>query len=323
MDSSEIESLVGELETRVDRLRALYEQYFMGIEKMVPAVPHKDVERRIQVLRKEQIRNTAVRFRFQMIIQRYNTYQTHWQRICRQIEEGTYKRDMLRAQRRFKPAEPAPEPVAPAEPETEAAAVAAAVPEHIVPAPSFQRLELDPLEDFADLDRLLNEGTAPPKPAAPAPARPMWRKIEAKPAAPPPAPPPPAPPPPAPQAAPRPAPPPVPRPATAAPPRPPPPLPQKPPTQAPAPPAPQAPAPPAARPRSPADLSDDRLRQLYSQYVQTRRSRNESTAAITYDAMAKSLRESSEKLREKHGKSVDFEVTVKDGKTILRPVVKR
>ena len=56
---------------------------------------------------------------------------------------------------------------------------------------------------------------------------------------------------------------------------------------------------------------------------QTRRSRNESTAAITYDAMAKSLRESSEKLREKHGKSVDFEVTVKDGKTILRPVVKR
>jgi hypothetical protein len=49
----------------------------------------------------------------------------------------------------------------------------------------------------------------------------------------------------------------------------------------------------------------------------------ESTAAITYDGLAKSLRDSSEKLKEKHrGKSVDFEVTVKDGKTILRPVVK-
>ena len=64
------------------------------------------------------------------------------------------------------------------------------------------------------------------------------------------------------------------------------------------------------------------MRQLYSQYVQTRRAQNESTAAITYDAMAKSLRESSAKLREKHGKPVDFEVTVKDGKTILKPVVK-
>jgi hypothetical protein len=55
-------------------------------------VPRKDVERRIYSLRKEQIRNTALRFRFQMILQRYNTYQTHWQRICREIENGTYKR---------------------------------------------------------------------------------------------------------------------------------------------------------------------------------------------------------------------------------------
>jgi len=65
------------------------------------------------------------------------------------------------------------------------------------------------------------------------------------------------------------------------------------------------------------------MRQIYSQYVQSRRAQKESTAALTYDAMAKSLRESSQKLREKHGKSIDFEVTVKDGKTILRPVVKR
>ena len=59
----------------------------MGIEKLEPTVPRKDVERRIQVLRKEQIRNTALRFRFQMILQRYNTYQTHWLRICRADRE--------------------------------------------------------------------------------------------------------------------------------------------------------------------------------------------------------------------------------------------
>jgi hypothetical protein len=294
VDSAEIETLVGELETRVDRLRSLYEQYFMGIEKMPPAVPHKDCERRIQLLRKEQIRNTAVRFRFQMIIQRYNTYQSHWARICRQIEEGTYKRDLLRAQRRMKPIEvqlaseppppPAPEPM-PDEAPTRKVALA-----------DIDEVSLD---DFADLDRVLNAPVAelpvPPKPAAPAVARPMWRKID-KNAAPAPPPPPPAPPPapPAPQA--KPAPPPVPK-------KPPPPV-------------------PAAAPRSPADLSDERMRQLYSQYVQTRRAQNESTAAITYDAMAKSLRESGAKLREKHGKAVDFEVTVKDGKTILKPVVK-
>src|SRR5215472_535701 len=73
----------------------------MGIEKLEPTVPRKDVDRRIHVLRKEQIRNTALRFRFHMLLQRYNTYQTHWQRICRDIENGTYKRHVIRAQRRF------------------------------------------------------------------------------------------------------------------------------------------------------------------------------------------------------------------------------
>ena len=77
MEQSEIEALVGELETRVDRLRALYEQYFMGIERIEPGVARKDVERRFQTLRREQIRNTALRFRFQMVVQRYNTYQSY------------------------------------------------------------------------------------------------------------------------------------------------------------------------------------------------------------------------------------------------------
>src|SRR5580700_8147175 len=73
----------------------------MCIEKLEPTVPRKAVDRRIHILRKEQIRNTAQRFRFQMIIQRYNTYQTHWQRVCREIENGTYKRHVLRAKERF------------------------------------------------------------------------------------------------------------------------------------------------------------------------------------------------------------------------------
>jgi hypothetical protein len=64
------------------------------------------------------------------------------------------------------------------------------------------------------------------------------------------------------------------------------------------------------------------MRQLYSEYVDAKRKQNESTAAITYQAVAKSIRESGDKLRQKHGKPVDFEVTVKDGKAYLRPVLK-
>ena len=45
--------------------------------------------------------------------------------------------------------------------------------------------------------------------------------------------------------------------------------------------------------------------------------------AVCDTSLAQTLRDSTAKLRQKHaGKNVDFEVIVKDGKTILRPVVK-
>jgi hypothetical protein len=97
----EQEIAIGELEERVDRLRNIYEQYFLGFEKLEPTVPRKDVDRRLAILRKEQIRNTAMRFRFQVVTQKYNTYAMHWIRICRQIEEGTYKRHIRKAKARF------------------------------------------------------------------------------------------------------------------------------------------------------------------------------------------------------------------------------
>ena len=97
----EIEIQLSELEERVDRLRALYEQYFMGYEKLEPSVPRKDVDRRFTVLRKMQIRNTALRFKFNVIQQKFNTYAMYWTRVCRQIEEGTFKRHIQKAKRRF------------------------------------------------------------------------------------------------------------------------------------------------------------------------------------------------------------------------------
>jgi hypothetical protein len=91
----------------------------------------------------------------------------------------------------------------------------------------------------------------------------------------------------------------------------------------PPPPAGQARPPPAPAPRATSeDLSEARVRQIYAQYIEAKRRGNESTAAITYEAVAKSLRESSAKLRQRHGKAVDFEVATKDGKAILKPVIK-
>jgi hypothetical protein len=65
------------------------------------------------------------------------------------------------------------------------------------------------------------------------------------------------------------------------------------------------------------------MREIYAKYVGAKRAANESTAGITYDKLASSLRAQAEKIRTTHPtRSVDFEVVTKDGKTALRPIVK-
>lgn len=96
MDLHEYEAALADLETRLDRLKVLYEQWFQGLERLEPAIPRKDVDRRFYQMRKETVRNTALRFRFQQLIQRYTTYITYWGRVTRQIEEGTYRRDVMK-----------------------------------------------------------------------------------------------------------------------------------------------------------------------------------------------------------------------------------
>jgi hypothetical protein len=101
MDTKEeIEQAVSDLEKSLDRLGALYNQYFIGIEKTEPATQRTNVDRKIRTLRRLKINNTALRFRLQTQIQKYNTQTTYWRRVCKQIEEGTYQRHVVRAKRR-------------------------------------------------------------------------------------------------------------------------------------------------------------------------------------------------------------------------------
>lgn len=101
MTQEEQEQLINEMEKDIDRLHALYNQYFMGIEKLEPTVVRKNLDRKINLLRREQIKNTALRFRMQMQIQKYNTQSTYWTRVCRQIEAGTYTRQVVLAKKRI------------------------------------------------------------------------------------------------------------------------------------------------------------------------------------------------------------------------------
>ncbi len=297
MEIKQYEAMLSDAEARLKRLRALYDQWFAGVERIEPQQQKRDFETMLTTLRREQPRNTALRFRFNQVIQRYTTYTTYWRRIARQIEDGTYKRDVIRARR-----------------------LTEALPPSDPPPPRQDSYEIDVDMDFDraiddGLDAALTGGASSRPPAARPAQRPMppispfampdERTANAEPARSFPAPP-------------------LPR-VPGAPPipigakRPPPPPPG----------ALRSAAPPgAARPpgagagHNAPGIADDQMQRIYQRYVDARRQNQERTD-VKFESVAKSVRDMMPKLMQKHaGKNIDFEVVVRDGKVALKPVAK-
>ena len=296
----------------------------------------KDVERRFAHLRKIQLRNTASRFRFQALLQKYTTYLTYWQRITRQIEEGTYRRDFARARGygripskdgaeartddtdaevSFEESDDVDAIVAEAERAVTTGAPVPTARERIV-----EHIELPDRESIpptmptpvspAAAATPAKPGAIPAKPATPIARRAGLSVFGAAPGA---------------KTV-------SPAQKTAAPPKPA--LPSKPATAPAAPPAAARPAPPspsaspapsAPMPPKPAAQSapdEPRIRELFDRYSQSRKQTGE--GEVTFDAVARQVRDTLPKLAEKYpGADVSIDVAVKDGRTVLRPVVRK
>jgi hypothetical protein len=90
---------IEQFERDIERLRILYQQWFMGQQKVEPQHLRVQLNRRVLQIRMDRITNAGMRFRLRGLIQRWNSYLNYWNRIGRQIQEGTYKRDIARAKR--------------------------------------------------------------------------------------------------------------------------------------------------------------------------------------------------------------------------------
>ena len=94
-----LEDVLTDLAIRMERVKVLYEQYFMGIEKIEPQTARKEIQRMMLALQQEYIRNTGLRFKFNTMLQKWNIYITYWNRILREIENGTYVRHVEKVKR--------------------------------------------------------------------------------------------------------------------------------------------------------------------------------------------------------------------------------
>ncbi|MGI6524631.1 MAG: hypothetical protein ACOX2O_04980 [Bdellovibrionota bacterium] len=81
----------------LDELKIQYEQYFLGIVSFPPDKLHREVRMQIRHVRKAPFKKPHHRYRLRMLEYHYNTYNDYWQRVLRKKENGTYEKDIFKA----------------------------------------------------------------------------------------------------------------------------------------------------------------------------------------------------------------------------------
>ena len=94
-----IEARLVEMEQKTERLRSMYESFFMGMVRVPPDTARHEMNRMMLEMQQVPIANSSMRFRFQSLSQRWVMQITYWNRTMREIEAGTFHRDVARTQR--------------------------------------------------------------------------------------------------------------------------------------------------------------------------------------------------------------------------------
>ena len=97
MAEATIEEQIHNFDIKVKRLKLEYEKYFLGSRPNEPVQLRSEVKKLHLVISNTRIQNTALRFRFNSINSRFQAFRRQWDETCRQIDAGTYKRHVFKA----------------------------------------------------------------------------------------------------------------------------------------------------------------------------------------------------------------------------------
>ncbi|MBI5232763.1 MAG: hypothetical protein HY880_00240 [Deltaproteobacteria bacterium] len=81
---------IEKLDMKIKRLKVEYDQYFMRALKREPLSLRQEVERIIVRYAEANITNTAQKFRYQNLAQKYGVYKQHWANVLKAKEDGRY-----------------------------------------------------------------------------------------------------------------------------------------------------------------------------------------------------------------------------------------
>jgi hypothetical protein len=85
------------MEEAIANLQVLYEKYFLGLDRKPPDRERRQVSEKMRLLKETLVKNTALKFRVQTMFAKLLSFERMWDRTLREIEDGTYKRDLFKA----------------------------------------------------------------------------------------------------------------------------------------------------------------------------------------------------------------------------------
>ncbi|HET7785997.1 MAG TPA: MXAN_5187 C-terminal domain-containing protein [Myxococcales bacterium] len=97
-----------ELDEGIQNLQVLYEKYFLGIDRRPPDEERKRISKKAREMRDSLVKNTALKFKIGTLFAKLLSFERMWDRTLREIEDGTYKRDVFKAKLRMREREGAP-----------------------------------------------------------------------------------------------------------------------------------------------------------------------------------------------------------------------
>jgi hypothetical protein len=84
------------MDEAIAELQVLYEKYFLGLDRRPPEQQRRKVSEKMRLLKTTQVKNTALKFRIQTMFAKLISFERMWDRTLREIEDGTYRRDLFK-----------------------------------------------------------------------------------------------------------------------------------------------------------------------------------------------------------------------------------
>lgn len=98
------------LERELEELKSLYDQFFAGINRVMPQKEHDEWQKKFRNFPQAKLSSTSDKFRFRNLQAKHAQYNGMWQKIVRQIEEGRWTRDKFALKKHKPKAQPVSKP---------------------------------------------------------------------------------------------------------------------------------------------------------------------------------------------------------------------